>query len=62
MHRCPMLWVLHHMTYFNTHAAAKAVADRCALDDGAWAYEVKQTGQRFIISIFDEDGHYVGNL
>lgn len=50
------------MTYFSTHAAAAAVADRCALDDGAWTYLVKQTGQRYIISIFDEGGHYVGSL
>jgi len=63
LRRCPMLWVLHHMTYYTTKGAAQALADALAIDDAdAWVYEVHASPRGFYVAVFDFDHFFLGNL
>ena len=62
MHRRAMLWVLL-MTYYMTKAAAQALADELTNQDrDAWRYEVHAAARGFYVAVFDDDGHFLGNL
>jgi hypothetical protein len=57
-----MLRVLH-MTYYKSKAAAQALADELTLQDrDAWRYEVHGAARGFYVAVFDDDGHFLGNL
>jgi hypothetical protein len=57
-----MLRVLH-MTYYKTKAAAQALADELTNQDrDAWRYEVHGAARGFYVAVFDDDGHFLGNL
>ena len=57
-----MLRVLR-MTYYKTNAAAQALADELTLQDrDAWRYEVHGAARGFYVAVFDDDGHFLGNL
>ena len=63
LRRCPMLWVLHDMTYYTTKGAAQALADTLAAqDDDAWLYEVHASPRGFYVAVFDFDHFFLGNL
>jgi hypothetical protein len=51
------------MTYYKTNAAAQALADELTLQDrDAWRYEVHGAARGFYVAVFDDDGHFLGNL
>jgi hypothetical protein len=51
------------MTYYKTKAAAQALADELTLQDlDAWRYEVHGAARGFYVAVFDDDGHFLGNL
>jgi len=51
------------MTYFNTKAAAQALADTLAMQDAdAWLYEVHAGPKGFYVAVFDLDQFFFGNL
>jgi hypothetical protein len=51
------------MTYYKTKAAAQALADELTLQDrDAWRYEVYGAARGFYVAVFDDDGHFLGNL
>ena len=51
------------MTYYRTKAQAQALADELtAQDRDAWAYEVHGSPRGFYVAVFDDDGHFLGNL
>jgi hypothetical protein len=57
-----MLRVLH-MTYYKSKAAAQALADELTYQDrDAWSYEVHGAARGFYVAVFDDDGHFLGNL
>jgi len=57
-----MLRVLHR-TYYKPKAAAQALADELTLQDrDAWRYEVHGAARGFYVAVFDDDGHFLGNL
>jgi hypothetical protein len=57
-----MLRVLF-MTYYTTKAAAQALADHLTLHERcAWSYEVHGSPRGFYVAVFDDDGHFLGNL
>ena len=58
-----MLRVLHIMTYYTHKAQAQALADELTLQDrDAWRYEVHGAARGFYVAVFDDDGHFLGNL
>jgi hypothetical protein len=62
VHRRAMLWVLL-MTYYKSKAAAQALADELTNQDrDAWRYEVHAAARGFYVAVFDDDGHFLGNL
>ena len=62
MHRRALLRVLL-MTYYMTKAAAQALADELTNQDrDAWRYEVHGAARGFYVAVFDDDGHFLGNL
>lgn len=62
MYRRAMLRVLL-MTYYKTKAAAQALADELTNQDrDAWRYEVHGAARGFYVAVFDDDGHFLGNL
>ena len=63
MHRCPLLWVLQYMTYYQSKAAAQALADQLTMQDrDAWSYEVHGSPKGFYVAVFDADFHFLGIL
>ena len=51
------------MTYYQSKAAAQALADELTLQDReAWRYEVHGAARGFYVAVFDDDGHFLGNL
>ena len=51
------------MTYYKTKAAAQALADELTNQDrDAWRYEVHGAARGFYVAVFDDDGHFLGNL
>lgn len=51
------------MTYYQSKAAAQALADELTLQDhDAWRYEVHGAARGFYVAVFDDDGHFLGNL
>jgi hypothetical protein len=57
-----MLWVLH-VTYYTHKAQAQALADELTNQDlDAWRYEVHAAARGFYVAVFDDDGHFLGNL
>ena len=51
------------MTYYMTKAAAQALADELTMQDrDAWSYEVHAAARGFYVAVFDDDGHFLGNL
>jgi hypothetical protein len=51
------------MTYYKTKAAAQALADELTLQDrDAWRYEVHGAARGFYVAVFEDDGHFLGNL
>ena len=63
MHRCAMLRMLHHMTYYSTHRAAQALADTIAATEAhMWSYTVQQSPAGFYVAVFDDDNFFMGIL
>jgi|TARA_R110000868_G_scaffold10249_2_gene50209 hypothetical protein len=51
------------MTYYQSKAAAQALADELTMQDrDAWRYEVHGAARGFYVAVFDDDGHFLGNL
>lgn len=51
------------MTYFKIKAQALALADELTMQDrDAWRYEVHGSPRGFYVAVFDDDGHFLGNL
>jgi hypothetical protein len=62
VHRRALLRVLL-MTYYKSKAAAQALADELTNQDrDAWRYEVHGAARGFYVAVFDDDGHFLGNL
>ena len=62
MYRLAVLRVLL-MTYYKSKAAAQALADELTLQDrDAWRYDVQACPRGFYVAVFDDDGHFLGNL
>jgi hypothetical protein len=58
-----LLRVLHIMTYYQSKAAAQALADELTNQDrDAWSYKVHGAARGFYVAVFDDDGHFLGNL
>lgn len=47
---------------YKTYEQAAKVADAMNAEDEDWTYKVKETGNGFIVQIFDETGEFVSNL
>ena len=53
----------HGMTYYRSKAAAQALADELTMQDrDAWRYDVQACPRGFYVAVFDDDGHFLGNL
>lgn len=51
------------MTIYKSKAAAQALADELTLQDrDAWFYNVQACPRGFYVAVFDDDGHFLGNL
>lgn len=51
------------MTYYQSKAAAQALADELTMQDtDAWSYEVHGSPRGFYVAVFDADFYFLGNL
>jgi hypothetical protein len=49
------------ITFFATHAEARAVVDALNQDDDKWTYTVgERPGGKFVVQVYDEEGFLLG--
>lgn len=47
---------------WTNYTCAKALADHLSSDDPNWRYQVRKEGNHYVIQVWDEDDHFLGNL